>query len=142
MEEKAILVYCDGASRGNPGEAAAGIVLTDARGRTLLEHGERLGRKTNNEAEYLAIARALELASRFTRGAVALYSDSQVAVRQLRGEYKVKSENLLPLVRAVMAKEKLFSSVAYGHHPREARLARRADALANEALDARGKRPS
>ena len=138
---RAITAYCDGASRGNPGEAALGVLLADSRGRILLERCERIGTKTNNEAEYTAIARALELASAYSAGNVTVYSDSEVAVRQLRGEYKVKSENLLPLVKAVMAREKKFEKVTYEHHPREARLAKRADALANEALDACGPLP-
>ncbi|MDD5318018.1 MAG: ribonuclease HI family protein [Candidatus ainarchaeum sp.] len=138
---RAITAYCDGASRGNPGEAALGVIIADSAGKTLLERRERIGKKTNNEAEYIAIARALELASAYSTGNVTVYSDSEVAVRQLKGEYKVKSKNLLPLVKAVMAREKKFEKVTYEHHPREARLAKRADALANEALGARGPLP-
>ena len=94
-----MIVYTDGGSRGNPGPAAAGFVLTDANGMQLGGRGFFLGRTTNNVAEYTAIIKALEAARQKGGKRVTVFSDSELLVRQLNGQYKVKSEQVRPLYR-------------------------------------------
>jgi ribonuclease HI len=133
-----VRLYTDGGARGNPGPAAIGILLCDDRDRVLLERKEAIGRATNNEAEYRAIIAGLDLAARATQGLVRAFSDSELAVRQLSGTYRLRSRTLLPLYRKVKAREKAFERVTYEHLPRLTGWLRRADKLVNEALDAPG----
>lgn len=130
-----LIVYTDGGARGNPGPAALGVVLCDAEGRVLDERAEYLGEGTNNEAEYRAVLRGLDLAR--GRGAleVEVVSDSQLVVRQLRGEYRVRHPRLRPLHDAARRLEPAFRRVRYRHVPRDHPMTRRADALVNAALD-------
>jgi len=129
------VVYADGGSRGNPGPSAIGVVVADERGTVLLEHKESIGRGTNNEAEYRAIAAGLDLAGRFTRKDVRCVSDSELAVRQLTGRYGLDSPGLQPLFHRVKRLERTFHRVSYESRPRLTGLLRRADELVNEALD-------
>lgn len=126
-------LYFDGASRGNPGPAAVGWVLVDAEG-VIDEQGRRIGRATNNEAEYRALLDGLEAADRLDIDALEIYGDSEVIVRQVRGEYDVKAPHLKEL--RVTARELLdgFDDWSLEAVPRE--VNRRADDLANAALDA------
>lgn len=127
--------YVDGSSRGNPGPAGIGIVVVDESGKVLLEHYEILGLNfTNNQAEYMALVKALELCSSlFPKGVLHVFSDSELLIKQLTGQYKVRNQNLKRLFREVKQKEKLFSKVYYHHIDRE--LNRRADELANRAVE-------
>lgn len=127
-----LILYTDGAARGNPGPAAIGIVLTDAHGNVLQELGETIGEATNNEAEYRALQRGLTLAAKLG-GEIEVRTDSELMARQLKGTYRVKASNLKPLhdqAQRVLAKFRRATIVIV---PRE--LNRRADALANTALD-------
>ena len=128
-------VYIDGASRGNPGPSGIGVVVLDEEDRLLLEHYEFLGSSyTNNQAEYVALVRALEICSTiFPKGVIHVFSDSELLVRQLTGCYKVRSRNLRELFRSVKRKEKSFSRIYYHYISRE--LNKRADELANRAID-------
>ncbi|MEM4576323.1 MAG: ribonuclease HI family protein [Candidatus Nezhaarchaeales archaeon] len=128
-------VYVDGSSRGNPGPAGIGIVVTDQAGKVLLEHYEFLGLNfTNNQAEYMALMRALEICHSLSlKGILHIFSDSELLIKQITGLYKVRSQNLKKLFREIKQKEKLFSKVYYHHIDRE--LNRRADELANKAVD-------
>jgi len=130
-----VIVYTDGASRGNPGPSSAGVLVCDPEGRELHAFGVFLGEGTNNQAEYKAIVKGLTAAADYTGGWVEVRSDSQVAVRQLNGEYQVKDPQLEELNTHVRRAEGLFRKVTYAHVPREHLGARRADALANQALD-------
>jgi len=125
-------LYFDGASRGNPGPAAIGYVLATDDG-IVAEGGETVGRTTNNRAEYEALIRALEVASDYGFDALEVYGDSELVLKQLRGEYDVNVPELRE--RRVRAMELLqaFEEWSLQHVPRE--LNDRADALANEALD-------
>jgi ribonuclease HI len=125
-------LYFDGASRGNPGPAAVGYVVVTDDG-IVAEGGETIGRTTNNRAEYEALIRALEVATDYGFDAVDVYGDSELVLKQLRGEYDVNVPELRE--RRVQAMELLetFEEWALQHVPRE--LNDRADALANEALD-------
>jgi ribonuclease HI len=128
-------LYCDGASRGNPGRAAIGFVLVDPVGEERLAHGEVLGdRITNNVAEYTALLRGLEAAAAAGVRRLLVRLDSELAVRQLRGEYKVRNPGLRPLFEAAQELQARFESFRIKHVRREEN--QRADALANAALDA------
>ncbi|GAB4321526.1 MAG: hypothetical protein Kow0069_25880 [Promethearchaeota archaeon] len=132
-----LIAYCDGGSRGNPGPAAVGVVLVNAAGRVVSTRGEFIGVHTNNQAEYVALLRALELAAALGAKRVACYSDSQLLVKQLRGEYAVRNPGLRRLHDGVRRKEAAFEEVTYERVGREHPLVRLADRLLNEALDAR-----
>src|SRR5438270_5227202 len=131
-----VIVHTDGASRGNPGPAAIGVVIQDPQGRVLLELGEALQRTTNNVAEYTAVIRALERARELGARRVRCLMDSQLVVRQLNGSYKVKHADMLPLYRRVLELVQVFDDVTFSHVPRE--MNAEADRLANSALDNRG----
>ena len=125
-------VYFDGASRGNPGPAAIGWVLVTDEG-IVDEGGDRIGETTNNRAEYDALIRALEAADGYGFDEVDVRGDSELIVRQVRGEYDTNNPELRE--RRVRARELLarFDRWTIEHVPRE--VNDRADALANEALD-------
>lgn len=127
------LVVCiDGASRGNPGEAAIGVVVLRD-GVRVREIGEAIGPATNNAAEYRALLRGLREAEALGARAVRVRSDSELLVRQLSGRYGVRSDVLAPLYREALARMRRFDRVEIVHVPREQNAA--ADALANRALD-------
>jgi len=127
-----IALYADGAARGNPGPAAIGIALTDERGNEIEALGEAIGHATNNEAEYRALLRGLERAARHA-DAIEIRTDSELLARQLNGAYRVRAANLKPLYAQAQRALKQFKRVTIAIIPRE--LNRRADALANAALD-------
>lgn len=132
-----VLVYTDGASRGNPGPAAIGIVICDTYEKGLAEHRETIGRATNNEAEYRAVIRGLELASRHTRQEVECYMDSQLVYSQLTGSYKKKEARMAKLAGAVLRSAEKFAKVSFHRVSRSHRKIKRADELANVALNER-----
>ncbi|HLN14750.1 MAG TPA: ribonuclease HI family protein [bacterium] len=127
-----VVVSIDGASRGNPGPAAIGVAVTRD-GHPVREIAEAIGVTTNNVAEYRAFLRALEEAAALGARRVRVQSDSELLVRQLSGQYKVRSPQLLPLHRMALARRREFDEVSVVHVPREQNRA--ADALANRALD-------
>lgn len=127
------LLYTDGASRGNPGQAGAGAVLLDADGQELAARSAYLGVCTNNVAEYKALILGLETAKKLKCPAVALHLDSELIVRQLQGKYKVKNETLKPLFQQVKDMLVHFTSWSVTHVPRAENS--RADGLANKGID-------
>jgi ribonuclease HI len=127
-----LTVCFDGASRGNPGRAAIGVVVLKD-GAPVDEIGETIGETTNNVAEYRALLRGLDEAARRGARTLRLCSDSELVVRQLSGRYKVRSPQLAPLHRTALAKMRGFERVTVVHVPREQNQG--ADALANRALD-------
>lgn len=130
-----IKIYTDGGSRGNPGPAAAGFVLFDSDGAQLCGKGLMLGRSTNNVAEYMAVLKGLEAAMEAGGRDVTVFSDSELIVRQINGEYKVKSEILRPLFHQVVGQLGKFNSWKVQHIVREKNM--QADGLVNKALDLR-----
>jgi ribonuclease HI len=130
-----ILIYTDGAARGNPGPAGAGAILRDADGAVLAEIAEPLGHATNNVAEWTAVLLALEEARRLGATQVDLRMDSQLVARQISGVYRVKHPDLKPIHAAVMDLLRLLDGYTVGHVPRE--LNRDADRLSNIAIDGR-----
>lgn len=128
------VIHIDGGARGNPGPAGAGVVIADADGTPVHEAGYFLGRATNNVAEYQGLLRALEQAAAIGARQVTLRSDSQLLVRQLTGEYRVKSTDLRPLFERAQSLLRRFGRWSIEHVPRAENA--RADALANQAMDA------
>lgn len=134
-EENLFSIYTDGASRGNPGRAGAGIRITDGKGRTLLETSRYLGCKTNNEAEYWALLLGLREAKRIKGRCLRAFTDSELIERQVKGVYRVKDARLKALHTAVVREIKGFSSFEIESIPREEN--QEADRLANEAIERR-----
>ena len=128
------VAYSDGASRGNPGPAAVGFVLLAPDGTELWGEGRCIGRATNNVAEYRGAIAALTKAKELALTELELRMDSELVVKQLRGEYRVKDASLAVLKREVDALLASFRSVRVRHVRREEN--RETDRLANEALDA------
>jgi ribonuclease HI len=128
-------LYTDGGSRGNPGPAAAGMVLEDPKGKIIKRAGKYLGKKTNNEAEYQALVLGMKIARRGDVDSLKCVLDSELIVKQLNGVYKVKSPNLRKYVRAVKELEKEFDFIEYTHVKRDKN--EEADAMVNRVLDSR-----
>ena len=126
----------DGASRGNPGPASYAVVMRDPNGKIILELGKKLGRDTNNVAEYYALLAALDYAASHNILALRIRSDSELLVRQMQGRYKVKSPDLKPLYERASKLARQFEYFVVEHVRRESN--READALANLALDSGG----
>jgi len=129
-----LIAHIDGGSRGNPGPAAAGYTLTDAAGRRLQAKGLTLGRATNNVAEYTGLVKALEAASQIGAEQLVVCSDSELLVRQINGEYKVKSKLLKPFFEQAVGLLESFKSWQVRHVRRQDNV--EADKLVNQALDA------
>lgn len=129
------VLYTDGGSRGNPGPAAAGVVLTDSSGRSVYAAGLFLGRMTNNQAEYRALLAGLAEAVRRRADRLIVRSDSELVVRQINGEYRVKNPDLKPLYEQAINLLAKIADVRVEHIRREMNV--RADRLANRAMDAR-----
>jgi ribonuclease H / adenosylcobalamin/alpha-ribazole phosphatase len=126
----------DGGARGNPGPAAYGYVLETEDGTVLAAHGEAIGEATNNVAEYRALVAGLEKALELAVDEVEVVSDSELVVKQMRGEYKVKNEALRELSLEAARLGRQLRSVSYTAVRREHNEL--ADRLVNEALDASG----
>jgi ribonuclease HI len=128
-------VYSDGAARGNPGPAGAGAVLVDAEGRVVARLGKFLGPQTNNHAEYMGLLLGLRHARALGAREVEVYADSELLIRQLSGQYQVRSPSLRPLYEEARGLLKAFSRVKLTHVPREEN--READEMSNRAIDER-----
>jgi len=128
-----LTVNVDGGARGNPGPAAIGVVVRDGAGEVLEEHGERIGRATNNVAEYRALLRGIELAASHGAGELELVGDSELVVRQVEGRYTVKDATMKELHAEVKRALSDFESWSIRHVRREQNAD--ADRLVNEALD-------
>ena len=129
-----VTIHTDGGARGNPGPAAGAFVMTAAEdGALLKEEGVFLGHATNNVAEYSAMIAGLEAAEAAEAVEVDVFSDSQLMVRQMTGEYRVRNEGLKPLYSAARALAGRFERCDFHYLRREKNL--RADALVNKTLD-------
>ncbi len=126
-------LFADGGSRGNPGPAASGAVLVDASGELIEEVGSYLGVATNNVAEWTALLLGLEAAVKRGIRRLAVRLDSELVVRQLRGDYRVKHSDLQPLHRRALALLRKFEHVDVRHVPRKENAI--ADGLVNRVLD-------
>ena len=129
-----IHLFTDGGSRGNPGQAAIACVLEDpSTGSVLREHYERIGVGTNNVAEYRALIEGLKIAARYHPNHLVCHLDSELIVRQLSGEYRVKMQSLREFFDEIQEIVETLETVEFVHIPREDN--HRADALVNKALD-------
>lgn len=137
MSLSIIHIYTDGGSRGNPGQAAIGVVITDDTGTPLASFGKRLGIATNNVAEYTAVIEALDWVYNHLNNyplTIRVFVDSRLVCSQLDGSFKVKHPNMQRLVAMIREKEKqLNAKITYKHIPREQN--KKADRLVNLALD-------
>ncbi len=123
----------DGGSRGNPGPAAYGVVMRDGRGEVVARLKKYIGQNTNNVAEYFGLIAALDYAQTHGIRALRVESDSELLVKQMRGQYKVKSEELKPLFERAKKMSQTLEMFRIEHVYREQN--READALVNQALD-------
>ena len=125
--------FIDGGSRGNPGPAAAGVHITDSSGSVQFAGGFFLGHKTNNQAEYHGLIKALELLTTAKADSIEIVSDSQLMVRQINGQYRVRSPVLLRLFDQARGQLDQFDRWKMRHVRREQNTS--ADELANRAMD-------
>lgn len=132
MAFKKLTTYTDGGARGNPGPAAIGVVIKHG-AETIKEFGRYLGETTNNQAEYRALISALEHVAELEAEEVECMLDSELVVKQMRHEYRVKDPDLAPLFLKVYNLSQSFKKISYTHIPREKN--KEADAMVNEALD-------
>jgi ribonuclease HI len=130
---RVVRVYSDGAARGNPGPAGAGAVLTDGSGKVLARLGRYLGRQTNNVAEYQGLLLGLQHAKELGYREVEVRADSQLLIRQLKGEYAVRHAGLKPLHAEALRLLRGFEKVDLKHVPREENAL--ADEMSNRAID-------
>lgn len=128
-----LIIYTDGVSRGNPGDAGIGIIIKDASGKVIDEIGRYIGIATNNIAEYSALIAALKYAVRHKAGSMKIFSDSELMVKQMNGEYRVKDGNIAILFKEAQELLKKIGSFTIRHIPREEN--READKLANRAVN-------
>ncbi len=128
-----IYTNSDGGSRGNPGPGAIGVIVRND-GNILEKYSEKIGNSTNNIAEYKALVKALELASKHT-DELTCFLDSELIVKQLLGEYKVRNEKLLPLFLEVQKLQENFKKINYVHVSRWNKFQKIADKLLNVELD-------
>jgi ribonuclease HI len=129
-----LVVHVDGGARGNPGPAAIGVVIADAAGTLVEQHGERIGEATNNVAEYRALLRGLERARALGASEVEVIGDSELIAKQVNGDYKVKHAGLKPLHTQALQALRGFARWRVRTVPRAQNAG--ADALVNAALDA------
>lgn len=134
-----IIMYIDGASRGNPGPAAIGVVIETDYGAVIDMWGEFIGVATNNVAEYMALIKGLKRLIELSIKEAIVRSDSQLLINQLNGRYRVKSKNILPLYLEAISLCRDLTCIEFEYISREENL--RADSLANKALDIRGRYP-
>jgi len=130
-----VVLFTDGASRGNPGLAGAGVFITDTAGKKLVEKSLFLGKTTNNVAEYRALIIGLEEVIKINPSHVTVKMDSELIVKQLNGEYRVRNPGLLPLYRDAVERIGQIKEIRVQHIPRNENY--EADRLANIAIDER-----
>ncbi|MGH7552080.1 MAG: ribonuclease HI family protein [Longimicrobiales bacterium] len=132
---KPLWLFTDGASRGNPGPAAIGYVVTDDAGAVLAKHAECIGTATNNEAEYRALIAGLEAAAKSGSGYLSWVSDAETVVRQMEGKYRVRKAHLKPLHEQATRAMDAFAHVVIEHRKREDARIAEVDGIVNDALD-------
>lgn len=142
MENNKITIYCDGGSRGNPGPSASAFVITKANLELKIKNSEFskfLGKATNNEAEYSAVIFALKKIKqligkeKIKRSEIEIKADSELLVKQLNGEYKIKEKNLIPFFIEIWNLKIDFNKIKFTHIPREEN--KQADILVNKELN-------
>ncbi|MFC1722242.1 ribonuclease HI family protein [Patescibacteria group bacterium] len=129
-------LYTDGGSRGNPGPGAIGIVLINGAGEVIYEMAKYIGECTNNEAEYLGILFGLKAAQERDVSNLDVFMDSELVIKQLKGDYKVKNARLIKICNEVKSISANFNKISFTHVKRVNN--KMADSLVNEALDQNG----
>jgi len=138
------IIYTDGGSRGNPGPAAIGVIFTDEKGKVIKEYGQKIGRATNNEAEYEAVIFALQKAKalfgkqKAKNMEMEIRTDSEFISKQLNGQYKILDRKIEGLFLQTWNLKIDFGKVVFKYIPRAEN--READKLVNRALDYKGDR--
>ncbi len=128
-----LIIYTDGGARGNPGPAGIGAIIRNPKGEVLAEISEYIGKTTNNQAEYKAVVAAILKAKELKAEELDFFLDSELVVKQLKGEYKVKNKDLAPLFMKIYNARMGFKKVTFTHVRRE--MNKDADKLANIAMD-------
>lgn len=132
-----IKLFADGGARGNPGPAAIGLLILDDAQAELVRFAECIGSRTNNQAEYCALIKGLELSAGHTRRRVTVYMDSELVVKQMNGDYRIKNRELLELFGRVKDQERPFEEVVYVHVRDTNPNIRKAHRLLHDALEGR-----
>jgi len=135
MKDNKLKIYTDGGARGNPGPAGIGAIAYNTEEEVVFEISQYLGETTNNQAEYKALLKAIEKANAIGAQEVDFYLDSELIVKQLNREYRVKNKDLQPLFVQVYNLSLSFKKISFTHIPREKN--KEADKLANQAMDLR-----
>lgn len=130
-----VRLYTDAGARGNPGPSAYAAIICADDGKVMKQVARYIGEATNNEAEYTALVAGLEEALRLGADEVEVTSDSELMVRQVNGQYRMKAENLRPLLEEAQRLMARFKSASISHARREHPMITRADALVNRELD-------
>lgn len=133
MRYAKLTIYTDGGARGNPGPAGIGAVAKNEEGEVVFEISEYIGETTNNQAEYRALLAAIERAKELEVEEIDFVLDSELVVKQMNREYKVKNPDLAPLFVKIYNATMNFKKVTFRHVRRE--MNKEADALANRAMD-------
>lgn len=136
MKINKLLIYTDGGARGNPGPAGIGAVIYDENKKLIDEVSEFIGHATNNQAEYRAVIAALKRAKKIGAHEINFYLDSELVVKQLNREYKVKNKDLAPLFVQIYNEALSYRKITFSHVRRE--FNKEADKLANLAMDKGG----
>jgi ribonuclease HI len=134
---KHLMVFSDGGARGNPGPAAIAFIIQSETGQTVTSNSRYVGVCTNNQAEYQALLAALETAATLKTETVTCHLDSELVVKQVSGEYRVKKQELRQLWQEVQEKKKQFTEVKFVNVPRSHRVIQEVDKLVNMTLDAK-----
>lgn len=134
-QHKTFTIHTDGGARGNPGPAGIGVIIKNEIGEIVFQHGDYIGETTNNVAEYKALIKALETARDLGATMVHINMDSELIVKQMLGQYKIKEPTLQKLASKVKLLLPEFLSHTFTHVRRE--LNKEADAMVNQAIDAR-----
>lgn len=130
-----LILYSDGASRGNPGVSAIAFMIVSEDGKSLKKHSKYVGIRTNNQAEYEALISALESASTLTDQEVTCYTDSELVVKHLNGEYRVRNPKLKTLWLKIQELRQRFRKITFKNVPRTDIHIEQVDRLANRTLD-------
>jgi len=137
IKSKKLIIYTDGGARGNPGPAAIGAVLKNEAGVVIFKISECIGGATNNQAEYKAVIAAIDAAKKLGVQEINFFLDSELIVKQLNREYKVRDKDLAPLFVKIYNACLGFKKVTFKHVRRE--MNEEADKLVNDALDKNAK---
>ncbi len=130
-----VRLVTDGGCRGNPGPGAIAFIVMDGDKKVLYRFGKLIGQTTNNKAEYTALMEGLACAVDYTRGTVHCFLDSQLVVKQVKDEWKIKNEELKSLYFKILEKESVFVKVTYTHLRRTHPDIEAVDKIVNETLD-------